>query len=183
MKLRLPHAPYIGNKIALDLSTCGFVSLLHGIEGISKIAQNFIEADIKEEIKIEEKAREILEENLDEIEFMQADEHQLFWKIKHKLAENEGFILNWEDRYNHLAHKILDELYEEDLIEYSTSETRVKNVIFKAIDGYVKIYNEIENIVNEKINNYKRKIVFGSEEYDLIFDRLYQEELKKKGFL
>ena len=50
MKLRLPHAPYIGNKIALDLSTCGFVSLLHGIEGISKIAQNFIEADIKEEI-------------------------------------------------------------------------------------------------------------------------------------
>ena len=64
MKLRLPHAPYIGNKIALDLSTCGFVNLLHGIEGISKIAQNFIEADIKEEIKIEEKAREILEENL-----------------------------------------------------------------------------------------------------------------------
>ena len=91
--------------------------------------------------------------------------------------------LNWEDRYIHLAHKILDELYEEDLIEYSTSETRVKNVIFKAIDGYVKIYNEIENIVNEKISNYKRKIVFGSEEYDLIFDRLYQEELKKKGFL
>ena len=183
MKLRLPHAPYIGNKIALDLSNCGFVNVLHGIEPISKIAQKFIEEDIKEEMRIEEKAREILEENLDEIEFMQADEQQLFWKIKHKLAENQNFILNWEDRYNNLAHKILDELYDEDLIEFSTSETRVKNIIFKAIDSYTKIYNEIEEIVNEKISNYKRKIIFGSEEYDLIFDRLYQEELKKKGFL
>ena len=183
MKLRLPHAPYIGNKIALDLSNCGFVNVLHGIEPISKIAQKFIEEDIKEEMRIEEKAREILEENLDEIEFMQADEHQLFWKIKHKLAENQNFILNWEDRYNNLAHKILDELYDEDLIEFSTSETRVKNIIFKAIDSYTKIYNEIEEIVNEKISNYKRKIIFGSEEYDFIFDRLYQEELKKKAFL
>ena len=69
------------------------------------------------------------------------------------------------------------------MIEFSTSETRVKNIIFKAIDSYTKIYNEIEEIVNEKISNYKRKIIFGSEEYDLIFDRLYQEELKKKGFL
>ena len=183
MKLRLPHAPYIGNKIALDLSTCGFVSLLHGIEGISKIAQNFIEADIKEEIKIEEKAREILEENLDEIEFMQADEHQLFWRIKQKLAEQENFILNFEDRYNNLAHKILNALFEEDCIDSATSETRIVNVIFKAINGYAKIYNSIEDVVQERIANYKRKIIFGSEEYELIFDKLYQEELKKKGFL
>ncbi|MCH5322063.1 MAG: DUF507 family protein [Helicobacter sp.] len=183
MKLRLPHAPYIGNKIAIDLSNCGFVKVLYGIEGVAKVAQKYIEKDIQEEMKIEDKVREILEENLEEIEFMQADEHQLFWKIKQRLAQQENFILNWEDRYNHLAHKILDELYEEDLIEYATSETRVKNVIFKAINSYVKAYDELEEIVSEKIHNYKRKIVFGSEEYDLIFDRLYQEELKKRGFL
>lgn len=183
MKFRLAHAHYIGNKIALDLSNCGFVSILHGLEGISKVAQEFIKTDIQEEAKIEEKAREILEENLDEIEFMRADEHQLFWKIKQKLAENENFILNFEDRYNHLAHKILNELFEEDLIDSATSETRIVNVIFKAINSYSKIYNEVEEIVQERISNYKRKIVFGSEEYDLIFDKLYQEELKKKGFL
>ena len=69
MKLRLPHAPYIGNKIALDLSNCGFVNVLHGIEPISKIAQKFIEEDIKEEMRIEEKAREILEEKIEDIGF------------------------------------------------------------------------------------------------------------------
>ncbi len=91
--------------------------------------------------------------------------------------------INFEDRYNHLAHKILDELFEEDLIDSATSETRIVNVIFKAINSYSRIYNEVEEIVQERIANYKRKIVFGSEEYDLIFDKLYQEELKKKGFL
>lgn len=183
MKFKPAHAPYIGNKIALDLSTCGFVTILHGLDGISKVAQESIKENLQEEAKIEEKAREILEENLDEIEFMQADEHQLFWKIKQKLADNENFILNFEERYNHLSHRILNELFEEDLIDSSTSETRIVNVIFKAINGYVKIYNEIEDIVQERISNYKRKIIFGSEEYDLIFDKLYQEELKRKGFL
>lgn len=183
MKFKLAHAPYIGNKIALDLSTCGFVSILHGLESISKIAEKCISKNIQEEARIEEKARDLLEENLDEIEFMQADEHQLFWRIKKKLAENENFILNFEDRYNNLSHEILNELFEEDLIDSATSETRIVNVIFKAISGYSKIYNEIEDIVQERIANYKRKIIFGSEEYDLIFDKLYQEELKKKGFL
>lgn len=183
MKFKLAHAPYIGNKIALDLSTCGFVSVLHGLESITKIAQQIIAKDIEEEAHIEEKVRDLLEENLDEIEFMQADEHQLFWRIKQKLAEQENFILNFEDRYNNLAHKILNALFEEDCIDSATSETRIVNVIFKAINGYAKIYNSIENVVQERIANYKRKIVFGSEEYELIFDKLYQEELKKKGFL
>ncbi|MBX7491053.1 DUF507 family protein [Helicobacter turcicus] len=183
MKFKLAHAPYIGNKIALDLSNCGFVSILHGLESIAQVAEKYISQDTQEEMRIEEKARDLLEENLDEIEFMQADEHQLFWRIKKKLAENENFILNFEDRYNNLAHKILNELFEEDLIDSATSETRIVNVIFKAINSYSKVYSEIEDVVQERIANYKRKIIFGSEEYDLIFDKLYQEELKKKGFL
>ncbi|TLD82944.1 DUF507 family protein [Helicobacter sp. MIT 11-5569] len=183
MKFKLAHAPYIGNKIALDLSTCGFVSILHGLESIAQVAEKYITQDIQEEARIEDKARDLLEENLEEIEFMQADEHQLFWRIKQKLAENENFILRFEDRYNNLSHKILNELFEEDLIDSATSETRIINVIFKAINSYSKAYNEIEDIVQERIANYKRKIIFGSEEYDLIFDKLYQEELKKKGFL
>ena len=114
---------------------------------------------------------------------MQADEYQLFWKVKKHLAEELGFELAWEDRYNNLSHQILNALLEEDLIDFSVSETRVKNIIFKSIDSYAKAYDEIRDTITERISNYKRKIVFGSEEYDLIFDKLYQEELRKKGFL
>ena len=97
MKFRLAHAPYIANKIALDLSTCGFVSILHGLESVAQIAEKFIAQNLQEEAHLEDKARDLLEENLEEIEFMQIDEHQLFWRIKQKLAENENFILRFED--------------------------------------------------------------------------------------
>ena len=95
MKFKLAHAPYIGNKIALDLSACGFVSILHGLESIARVAEKHLTQNIQEEMRLEEKARDLVEENLDEIEFMQVDEHQLFWRIKNNLAENENFILNF----------------------------------------------------------------------------------------
>jgi hypothetical protein len=33
------------------------------------------------------------------------------------------------------------------------------------------------------MQNYKRKLIPGTDEYDLIFERLYQDELKKRGML
>jgi hypothetical protein len=39
------------------------------------------------------------------------------------------------------------------------------------------------NAAYEKIKNYKRKLIPGTEDYDLIFKRLYEEELIKKGLL
>ncbi|EEP6734028.1 DUF507 family protein, partial [Campylobacter jejuni] len=50
-----------------------------------------------------------------------------------------------------------------------------------SIESYLKIYEKLEDEVYEKISNYKTKPIPGSEEYDLIFEKLYQEELRKKG--
>lgn len=183
MKFKVSHAPYIGNKIAIDLANSSFVTVLYGLDGVAKIASDLLAENIQEEFKIEEKAKEIVEENIDEIEFMQADEHQLFWKVKRHIADEHNFELNFEDRYNNLSHRIMQSLLNEDLIDFDVPDIKVKNVIFKAINSYAKAYSEIEDSIYEKISNYKRKIVFGSEEFDLIFDKLYQEELKKKGFL
>ncbi|WP_187647417.1 DUF507 family protein [Nitrosophilus labii] len=183
MRLRLPHAPYVANKIAIDLAKSGFVTLTKGIESVIKAAQEIIEEDLKKELALEEHVREIIEENEDEIEFMLADSKQLFWMIKKRLAPEYDVILNFEDRFNHLSHKILDYLYEEDLIRYTVPENKVKNIIFNAIVDYIKMYDEIEDKVFEKISNYKRKLVPGSEEFELVFQKMYEEELRKRGML
>ncbi len=183
MRLRLPHAPYVANKIALDLAQSKYVTLTSGVEPIAKIAQNLIEKNIHEEMAIEEKVKNILEENLEEIEFMRLDERQLFWMAKKKVAEEEDFILNWDDRYNSLSHAMLDHLIQDDLIDFDVSENIIRNIIFKGIDGYMKSFEEIEDVVIEKIGHYKRKLIQGTEEYELVFQKLYEEELKRKGFL
>jgi len=183
MKLSLAHAPYIANKIGIDLANASFVQIRRGIEPVIQKAQEIIEADVKNERALDERVNELMEEKEEEIEFMQADARQLFWMIKKKLAPEYGVILNREDRYSDISHKILDELWEEDLIDYSVNENQVRGVIFRAIESYLATFSEIEDIVLEKISHYKRKLIPGTEEYDLIFERLYEEELRRRGMM
>jgi len=183
MKLSSAHAPYIANKIGIDLANASFVEVIRGIEPVIEKAKEVIEKDVKNERALEERVNELIEEKEDEIEFMRADVRQLFWMIKKKLAPEYGVILNYEERYNDISHKILNELWEEDLIDYSVSENQVRGIIFKAIEDYMKSFEQIEDIVFEKISHYKRKLIPGTEEYDLIFERLYEEELRKRGMM
>ncbi|PAF42832.1 DUF507 family protein [Helicobacter sp. 11S02596-1] len=183
MKLKLTHIPHVANKIALDIANSSLLELKTPIENVANLAKTILEEDIKKELEIDEKAKNLLEENLDEIEFMRADERQLFWMIKRQIAEKENFLLSWEDRYNELSHKILDEISLEGFIQFGVSENLIKNLIFKSIDTYSKIYEEIEEEVIEKMKNYKRKLLAGTDEYELVFEKLYEEELRRKGFL
>ncbi len=183
MKIRIPHAPYIANKISIDLLQCGFVTLTSGIEPIVKIAQENIIKDLQKELSLEQRVNELLDENEDDIEFMQVDRRNMFWLIKKKLASEYGVILSYEDRFSDMSHKILEQICECGYMKYNVSENRIKNVIFNAIEEYLNSFETIEDIVIEKISHYKRKLIPGSEEYELIFERLYEEELRKKGMM
>ncbi|MGC9352069.1 MAG: DUF507 family protein, partial [Sulfurovum sp.] len=103
--------------------------------------------------------------------------------IKKKLAPEHGVIMNYDDRYNDLAHVILDELYENYLAEYEVNENQVKNVIFKSFKEFADAYEEIDDIVYNKIKNMQKEVIPGSQEYELLYERLYQEELAKRGML
>jgi hypothetical protein len=108
------------------------------------------------------------------------DAKKLFWLIKRKIAATKGLILDSDSRSNNLAHKILDDLYEGDLIRYD-DENRVKNLIGKAILEYGRRQEDLENRVHEKLKSYKRNVVRGTEEYDILFAKYYEEELRKLG--
>ncbi len=183
MRLRLPHAPYVANKVAIDLLNSGFVTFTSGIEPVIKASEEVLEAELQKEAALDERVRELMEEYEEEIEMNLADAKQLFWMIKKRLAPEYDVILNYEDKYNDFSHKILKKLYDEDLINYDVPDNKVKNVIYNAITGYIKSYDEIEDIVLEKISHYKRKLIPGTEEFEIIFERMFEEELRKRGML
>ncbi|OHE13227.1 MAG: hypothetical protein A2525_02765, partial [Sulfurimonas sp. RIFOXYD12_FULL_36_11] len=118
MKISLKTIPHISNKIAIDLNKSGVVTMTRGLEPVMQEAQKILAHDVKQEVALEEKVNEICQDNEEEIEFNLVDERQLFYMIKKKLAPEFGVILNYEERYSDLSHKILDELYEEDLIHF-----------------------------------------------------------------
>ncbi|TQR32485.1 DUF507 domain-containing protein [Campylobacter sp. MIT 99-7217] len=183
MRIRLEHVPYITNKIILDLANSSFIQIKDDLEKLNKSVKEILESDLANEKRLDERAKELLEEQEDEISFMQVDRKNMFWLVKKKLAPEFGVILNTEDRHNNISHQILNELIDNDFINFDVSENRVRNLIFQSIEAYLKSYEELEDIVSSKISNYKRKLVPGSSEYELVFEKLYQEELKKKGIL
>jgi hypothetical protein len=99
------------------------------------------------------------------------------------LAPEYGVIMNYDDRYNEVAHAILDELYENYLLEYKVNDNKVRSVIFKAFRAFADAYSAMDDIVYLKIKKMKKEYIPGSMEYDLIYDRLYEEELRKRGMI
>ena len=181
MKISLKSVPHISNKIAINLSKSGVVKMTQGLEPVMEEANKILTQNIKQEIALEEKVDEICDDNEEEIEFMLADERQLFFMIKKKLAPEFGIILNYEERYSDLSHKILDELYEEDLIFYEVTENRVKNIIYNAITSFIADASEIDDAIMDKIRTYKKKYYPGTDEFDILYEKLYKEEMIKRG--
>lgn len=181
MKLRAEHVPYVARKISLDLFNSGVVTFNGGIEGVADMANEILKANILAERAIDEEANKLLDANEADVNVMSIDKREMFWLIKRKLCANKDFTLSYEDRYNALSHEILAAIWKRDLIDYSVSENRVKNIIYQSIENYLKTYEKVEEVVIEKMSNLEKKLLVGSQEYELVFEKLYKDELKKRG--
>ena len=183
MRLKKQHAQYISRKITKDLINCSFIEVRKDSAAITAEIERIIIEDIAKETKLDEHIDNLLDNQEDDIEFYKADYRQLFWMTKKRLANEFDVIVNFEDRFSDIAHQIMDFLYEEDFIHFEVNDNQVKNVIFNAIDDFMKGFDEADTLAYEKIKNYKRKLIPGTEDYDIIFNRLYEEELVKKGLI
>jgi len=181
MKISLKTIPHISNKIAINLNLSGAVTMTKGLEAVAHEAEKILIDNVKKEMALEEKAHEICDANEEEIDFMLADERQLFFMIKKKLAPEYDVILNYEDRFSDISHKILDELYEEDLIHFDVTENRIKNIIYNAITSFLADSSEIEDLVMDKIRYYKKRYIPGTDEFEILHEKIYREELNKRG--
>ena len=183
MKLKKQHSSYIARKITKDLINTDFIEVRKEKSSITKVCEDILNEDIQKEIELDIAVDELLEDQESEIEFYKADYRQLFWMTKKRMANEFGVNLNFEDRFSNIAHLIMDFLYEEDFIHFEVNDNQVKNIISTSISDFIKGYDEADTLAYEKIKTYKRKLIPGTEDYDIIFNRLYEEELIKKGLI
>jgi hypothetical protein len=181
MKVKLQHTPHIAQKVAIELNKSGLVRMTKGLEPVAAEAKKVLDQSVKQEAALEEKVHTILEANEDAIDEQNVDDRQLFFMIKKKIAPEFGVILSYEDRFSDLAHKILNELYEEDLIHYEIEEIRIKNIIYNAMTSFIKDNDAIEDAVYEKIKSFKREIIPGTDDFEILHEKFYKEELIKRG--
>jgi hypothetical protein len=183
MRLKAKQTGYVASKIGIDLANASFVNMPKGKEAVVEMCKLVIDENFEKERKLDAKVDEMLDDNYDEIEIQQVKERELFFMVKKRLAPEFGVIMNYDDRYNDVSHTILDELYENYLLEYKVNENQVRNIIFKAFKAFADAYDKMDDLVYDKIQKMKKEYVPGSVEYELIYDRLYEEELKRRGML
>ncbi|MGB3750723.1 MAG: DUF507 family protein [Arcobacteraceae bacterium] len=183
MKLKKQHTPYISRKITKDIVNSEFIEVRKEKASIAEECERILNEDVQKEIELDNAVDDLLEKQEDDIEFYKADYRQLFWMTKKRMANDFGVNLNFEDRFSNIAHLIMDYLYEEDFIHFIVSDNQVKNLIAESISAFIKGYDEADTLAYEKIKTYKRKLIPGTEDYDIVFHRLYEEELMKKGLI
>jgi len=185
MLIKEAQVPFISRKIAYDLLNSGYVTFPKGIDNAIKEIEEIILDDVLWEKEIENKTREILanQEEENEYLFYDVDRREVFKLIKKKIAEEEGFNLKRDERIDDLSHFLVKELWEKEFIDYDVRDGKIKNIIFNSIMDFLNREKEARESAYEKIEHYKRPLIPGTEEFEIVFQRIYEQELRKRGLI
>jgi len=84
-----------------------------------------------------------------------------------------------EDRISHLAHRIIDTLWQNDLADLP-DERRSLQCVKDAVAHYFEVGDEIDSAVRAKLASYRPPKNPGSREYDILYQKFYQEEQARR---
>lgn len=85
-----------------------------------------------------------------------------------------------EDRISHLSHLILDELEKLGTFEDS-GKSAVLHDIKKILSNFCDAGDQVDTFVRQKIRSYSRPVPEGSREWDVLYDKFFEEEMRKRG--
>ena len=78
-----------------------------------------------------------------------------------------------------LSHLILNYLESDDAIEYYDEPQAIRQDIVRLISDEMKADEAIDALVRRKIETQKRTIVEGSEEWEVLYRKYYEEEVAR----
>jgi uncharacterized protein len=80
------------------------------------------------------------------------------------------------DKVVRLSHLIFNEFNNDEEIEFFADPSEIRQQIFKLIEGEMRADEAIDALVRRKIESQKRTIVEGSEEWEILYRKYYEDE-------
>ena len=77
-----------------------------------------------------------------------------------------------------LSHVVLRQLNEDESVEFFADIQEIRQDIVKLISDEVKVDDVIDTAVRRRITSQKRSIPEGSAEWDVLYRKYYEDELK-----
>ena len=85
-----------------------------------------------------------------------------------------------EEKISHMAHRILDGLSEEPDLSWRVEEGEVLREIKRVIVLELKLEEEMDRLVRQRLSSYSRPIAEGSPEWEILYRKIFNEEMKKR---
>ncbi len=85
-----------------------------------------------------------------------------------------------EERQTHLAHLVIDGIWNDDLVEYKDEDAALR-VAKRMIQQWISEEDNLEASVRAKIATLKRTILENTPEWDVMYSKYYEEEVRKRG--
>ena len=85
------------------------------------------------------------------------------------------------DKVNKLAHVVTDALAEMPEIDFLEDRNTIRLETRKILEELLNQEAKIDQSARQKIESQKRTILEGSQEWDILYRKYYNEEVKKLG--
>ncbi|MFI5070210.1 MAG: DUF507 family protein [Terriglobales bacterium] len=85
------------------------------------------------------------------------------------------------DKVNKVAHGLTDVLAEMDEVDFVEDRNTLRLEVRKILEELLNHEERIDLAARHKIENQKRTILEGSQEWDILYRKYYNEEVKKLG--
>jgi hypothetical protein len=80
-----------------------------------------------------------------------------------------------------MSHQITDVLVASDEVEFIDDRDTIRQEVVKILTNALREEEKMEIEVRKRITSQKKEIIEGSEEWDVLFKKYYNEELRRMG--
>jgi hypothetical protein len=85
------------------------------------------------------------------------------------------------DKLNKLAHTVADTLAELDQVDFLEERNMIRQEARKALERLLMEETKIDAAARLKISSQRKIITEGSQEWDILYRKYYNDEVKKLG--
>lgn len=153
---------------------------------------NTILEELSTEDRLNDEVREILQQYTEYMRREQVSYAEMFRKVKNTMVAErkivrasgrdtgDGMKLS-RDKITDISHKLLGTMRRGREFRVKKPENDIRLLIVKLITEFLQAEDKIEKAARLKITSQKKEILEGGDEYNILYNRYYAEEMKKIG--
>lgn len=85
------------------------------------------------------------------------------------------------DKMNKLAHRVADALAEMEKVDFVEDRNTIRMEVRRVMEELLKQEAQIDAAARQKIESQRRTITEGTQEWDILYRKYYNDEVKKLG--